>query len=320
MSKIPLNETSTELKNYLLAKSYLEYIQWQLADLDLFTSFVPIVERAAKYGQLQERLINLDESISNAYQFRDFTSEISKDAFDLLIAHTINFYNYINNQVKNCLNASKKSDDINAADIHFFTTCIKKWDLYKTLLPSDHYEIGFLDAAIFSTRAFLEGFKDESCYKIGEELSMKSMDELEKIYISITQNTYLVDEYASLKILNKDTSDDQEDFNKFLGLHLVSIAWSYRQSHLSAKIFKSLIVDAEQLSEQEVDVLIGFCESISTDYMEASAAKTQIFLIIIKKIFDVAGCELREVDLFYPPNEPEEIFNSKEFKYLRDLL
>jgi len=56
MSKIPVNQTSPEHRNYLLAKSYLEYIQWQLADLDSFSSFAPIAERAAKFNQLQARL------------------------------------------------------------------------------------------------------------------------------------------------------------------------------------------------------------------------------------------------------------------------
>jgi hypothetical protein len=149
---------------------------------------------------------------------------------------------------------------------------------------------------------------------------MQSMDEFEKIYLSITKNTYLVEEYASLKILNKDTTDDQNDFNRFLAMHLFSIAWSYRESHLSAKIFDGLIVDADNLNEEDVDLMIQFYETITTDYQQVAAAKTQISMIIIKKIFDIAGCELREVDLFYPPQNPEEISESKEFKYLRDLL
>jgi hypothetical protein len=320
MSKIPVNQTSPEHRNYLLAKSYLEYIQWQLADLDSFSSFAPIAERAAKFNQLQERLIDLDEALHNAHQLREFINEVFLETYDLLIEYTINFYKHINNQVYNCLKKTDESDSFDADEIEFFNVSIKKWNLYKAYLPADHYETGFLDAAIYSTRAFLEGFDDESSYKIGKELSMQSMDELENIYLSITKNTYLVEEYASLKIMHKDTADDQDDFNRFLALHLFSIAWSYRESHLSAKIFDGLIVDADRLNEEEVDLMIQFYETITTDYQQAAAGKTQISMIIIKQIFDIAGCELREVDLFYPPDNPEEISESKEFKYLKDLL
>ena len=320
MLKIPVNQTSPEHRNYLLAKSYLEYIQWQLADLDSFSSFAPIPERAAKFNQLQKRLIDIDEALHNANQLREFINEAFLETYDLLIEHTINFYKHINNQVNNCLKKTDESDNIDPEDREFFKACLKKWNLYKTYLPADHYETGFLEAAIYSTRAFLEGFIDESSYKIGKELSMQSMDEFEKIYLSITKNTYLVEEYASLKILNKDTTDDQNDFNRFLAMHLFSIAWSYRESHLSAKIFDGLIVDADHLNEESVDLMIQFYETITTDYQQVVAGKTQISMIIIKKIFDIAGCELREVDLFYPPQNPEEISKSKEFKYLRDLL
>lgn len=320
MSKIPVNQTSPEHRNYLLAKSYLEYIQWQLADLDSFSSFAPIAERAAKFNQLQERLIDIDEALHNAHQLREFINEAFLEAYDLLIEHTINFYKHINNQVNNCLKKTDESENIDPEDREFFKACLKKWNLYKTYLPADHYETGFLEAAIYSTRAFLEGFIDESSYKIGKELSMQSMDEYEKIYLSITKNTYLVEEYASLKILNKDTTDDQNDFNRFLAMHLFSIAWSYRESHLSVKIFDGLIVDADHLNEEDIDLMIQFYETITTDYQQVAAGKTQISMIIIKKIFDIAGCELREVDLFYPPQNPEEISESKEFKYLKDLL
>ena len=236
MTNILFTAPTEDLGNYYLAKSYLEYIQWQLLDIETFTTYASKAEMTTRYGEMIDRLDTLEKLIPHAYNFKDSNLGIYGDALKVINAHTINYHKNIANQSRDCL-LPKPDDEISKGDLDFMKSSIKKWQGYKRYLPLDHYENKLLDSAILSTKAFLKGFFDDSnCFNLGQEYSMRAMDEIEDLYQFIATNKNLEDEYSSLNILNKVSPEDREEFEIFLSLHLKMIACIYRENNMQYKI------------------------------------------------------------------------------------
>ena len=320
MTNILFTAPTEDLGNYYLAKSYLEYIQWQLLDIETFITYASKAEMTTRYGQMIDRLDTLKELIPHAYSFKDSNLGVYRSVLKVINAHTINYHKNITDQSHDCL-MSESDDEISKGDLDFMKSSIKKWQGYKRYLPLDHYENKLLDSAILSTKAFLKGFFDDSnCFNDGQEYSMQAMDEIEDLYQSIATNKNFEDEYSSLNILNQVSVADREEFEIFLSLHLEMIACIYRENNMQYKIFNSFCVDIDKLSKAEVDVMINYTESVALDLAQASASTVESSLILIRKIFDLAGYKLPEIEMFFPPLESDEISLSAEHDYLHNLL
>ena len=92
MTNILFTAPTEDLGNYYLTKSYLEYIQWQLLDIETFTTYASKAEMTTRYGEMIDRLDTLEKLIPHAYCFKDSNLGIYGDALKVINTHTINYH------------------------------------------------------------------------------------------------------------------------------------------------------------------------------------------------------------------------------------
>mgnify|MGYP000044052380 FL=1 len=321
-------ESQKSLKNYIVSKTYLDYAQWLLRDIDNFISFEskPII--ASRYGEVEARFKDIQAIIDKADEVNQDNSPALQEPFKLHYAHTISFYSYERYDFSRCFDEDE-SLETDFALVDVLQSGLETNTAYKSYLPADHYESYLCEAACIEGQAFLDSYSAEATSQhpslSNREGAAAAMDILEKTYQIIDSNEYRVQEFDALCSSSQHLMIDHSAFKRFQKIQKIFIVSLYREAQIQLDLYMLIQELAEQTTEEDpseqADKAIFVIENFESKIVEVSACSVRTALTLCEQTLKIANSfdEGLQVKMLRPASNFEELFHSLEYNYLTNL-
>ena len=321
-------ESQKSLKNYIVSKTYLEYAQWLLRDIDNFISFASKPVIASRYGEVKARFKDIQAIIDKADEVNQDNSPALQEPFKLHYAHTISFYSYERYDFSRCFDEDE-SLETDFALVDVLQSGLETNTAYKSYLPSDHYESYLCEAACIESQAFLDSYSAEATSLqpslSNREGAASAMDILEQTYQIIDSNEYRIQEFDALCSSSQQLIIDHSAFKRFQKMQKIFIVSLYREAHIQLDLYMLIQECAEQITEEypseQADKAILAIENFELKIVEVSACTVTTALALCEQILKIANSfdEDLQVKMLRPASNFEELFHSLEYNYLSNL-
>lgn len=322
-------ESQKSLKNYIVSKTYLEYAQWLLRDIDNFISFASKPVIASRYGEVETRFKDIQAIIDKADEVNQDNSPALQEPFKLHYAHTISFYSYERYDFSRCFDEEDESLETDFALVDVLQSGLETNTAYKSYLPSDHYESYLCEAACIESQAFLDSYSAEATSLqpslSNREGAASAMDILEQTYQIIDSNEYRVKEFDALCSSSQQLTIDHSAFNRFQKIQKLYIVSLYREAQIQLDLYMLIQEFAEQTTEEypseQADKAMLAIENFELKIVEVSACSVRTALALCEQTLKIANCfdEDLQVKMLRPATNFEELFHSLEYNYLTNL-
>ena len=321
-------ESSKSLKNYIVSKTYLEYAQWLLRDIDNLISFEskPII--ASRYGEVEARFEAIQAIIDKADELNQYNPPALREPFKLHYAHTISFYSYERYDFARCFDEDE-SLETDFALVDVLQSGLETNNAYKAYLPIDHYESYLCEAACIEGQAFLDSYSEEVT---NQQLSLSNregaaaaMDILEETYQIIDSNEYRVKEFEALCSSPQNLIIDHSAFNRFQKIQKIYIVSLYREAQIQLDLHMLIQELAEQTIDEypseEAGKAMFAIENFESKIVEVSACTVRTALTLCEQTLKIANSfdEDLQVKMLRPASNFDELFLSLEYNYLTNL-
>ena len=322
-------ELPKSLKNYIISKTYLEYAQWLLRDIENLISYSSKPVIATRYAEVEARFEVIQAIINKADEVNQSNSLKLQEPFKIHYAYTISFYAYEKYEFSRCMN-EQEITDIDFALVDIFRSAIETNTLYQSYLPTDHYESHLCKAACIESQAFIDSYETNLLSTEGSlsnrEGAAEAMDIFEKTFQMIDGDVYRKKEFQALCSSSKYLSIDHSAFNRFQKILKIYIASLYRESQTQLDLFlliqeHSKNIANEDISDQELSLAIESLEKFESRLVEVSACSVTTAIVLCEETLKFSNSfdENFQLDMLRPASNFDELFNSLEYNYLSNL-
>jgi hypothetical protein len=322
---ILFTESPTNLNNYLVSNTYLEYASFLLSDVEYFLEYTDIPTKAAKFSHLEKRFQEIQGLINRGRDhFLSENTEFYKP-FKLHFDYLNWFYDVTFKDFNDVFSMPDESGALDDETLHVITASFRFFDALQAYFPIDHNEFYIYESAKLSSQAFIDCFESgETIFSGNTKLSMEftesALDMLERAYQSLDKATYRRQEYDALNISANPQSQDFLSFKQFQDLRKIYIASCYQENVLLKQLFylASLNVD-ESTSDESLDDIGDKVELICDNIPDFAAIRNESALLMLSTSLVTAGHEIGDFEMLYPPKDFSSILQSNSYKYLNNL-
>jgi len=322
-------ESPESLKNYIVSKTYLDYAQWLLRDIENLIGYASKPVIVSRYSEIEGRFKAVQSIINKADEVNQSNSPTLQEPFKIHYAHTISFYSYEKYDFSRCLNEAE-STEIDFALLDVLRSGIETNTAYQSYLPTDHYESYLCKAACIESQAFTDSYETNITSKeaslSNREGAAEAMDILEKTFQMIEGDVYRKKEFQALCSSSKHLSIDHAAFNRFQKILKFFIASVYRESQTQLDLFiltQEYIkhMANEDISAEEINEAIRSIEKFESRLVEVSACSVTTAIILCEQTLKLSGSfqDDLQLDMLRPASNFDEFFNSLEYNYLSNL-
>ena len=322
-------ESPQSLKNFIISKTYLEYAQWLLRDIENLISYSSKPVIASRYGEIEARFEAIQAIINKADEVNQSNSLKLQEPFRIHYAYTISFYAYEKYEFSRCMQ-EQDIEDIDFALVDIFRSAIETNTLYQSYLPPDHYESYLCKAACIESQAFIDSYQTNLLSSEGSlsnrEGAAEAMDIFEKTFQMIDSDVYRKKEFQALCSTSKHLSIDHAAFNRFQKILKIYIASLYRESQTQLTLFLLIQEHSKNManadiSDDELSLAIESLEKFESKLVEVSACSVTTAIVLCEVTLKLSNSldENLQLDMLRPASNFDELFNSLEYNYLSNL-